>query len=164
MSEIARIREEIRQAYAGQPWHGPSVGELVTGVDATSAAARPVPGAHTIWELVLHLTAWAHEVTRRLQGGKPGLPPEGDWPPVPQPTGEAWDAALVALRNAHQELLATVERFPEERLIELVAGTPPGTGVTYYHMLHGLVQHDAYHGGQIALLRKALAAATQSRD
>jgi uncharacterized damage-inducible protein DinB len=160
MSEATRIREEIRLACGEEPWHGPGLTALLQGVDATMAAARPIPGAHTIWELVLHLTGWTREVTRRLEGGSPGEPPEGDWPAVPEATSVNWARAKGALADAHQQLITKVERFPEARLFHVIEDhrTPPSSAtVTYYQMLHGLVQHDAYHGGQIAMLKKALA-------
>jgi hypothetical protein len=61
----------IRDAVTGSPWHGPSLEASVRGVDAGQAAARPIAGAHTIWELVLHAAAWAAIVTERVQGRDP---------------------------------------------------------------------------------------------
>jgi hypothetical protein len=112
-----------------------------------------------VWEIVLHLTAWTGEVTRRLSGGEPGLPVEGDWPAVGRVSEEAWSQATAALDRAHAELAAAVERFPEGRWGDRVGGEhdpPLGTGVSYAAMVAGLLQHDAYHGGQVGLLRKAL--------
>jgi uncharacterized damage-inducible protein DinB len=158
MSETQRIAEELRRACRGNAWHGSSVLPLLSGVTAAQAAARPIAGAHSIWDLVLHMTGWTAEVRRRLEGGQPAMPAAGDWPAVPESTAEAWEAACRALAEAHEGLIAVVEGAVEERLEETVGTTdaPLGTGVTLYAMLHGLVQHDAYHGGQIALLKKAL--------
>ena len=58
MAEAKRIAEQHRRAYHGEAWHGPSVFETLRGVTAATAAKRPISGAHTIWELVLHLTSW----------------------------------------------------------------------------------------------------------
>jgi uncharacterized damage-inducible protein DinB len=128
-------------------------------VTAEEAACRPVASAHTIWELVLHLTAWTGEVRRRLGGGEPGEPAEGDWPAPPAvPTSAAWAAARAALAAAHAALRADVVHVGDARLDQPVGSTrdrPLGGGVPYGVMLHGLAQHDAYHGGQIALLKKA---------
>ncbi|HXE58024.1 MAG TPA: DinB family protein [Gemmatimonadales bacterium] len=159
--ETYRLAAEVHRAYRGDTWHGPSIGELLADVDAAVAASRPIPEAHTIWEIVLHVTAWVREVARRLEGVEPGLPTPGDWPPVPKPTAEAWEATRAALARAHEELRDALERFPEAQLDELVGedrSAPLGTGVSYYRMLHGLMQHDAYHAGQIALLKKAVRA------
>ena len=159
MTEVAAIVDQMRRAFDGDAWHGPSVHEVLTRVTAVQAAARPLPAAHSIWEIVLHMAAWKGEVRRRLAGGTPGLPEEGDWPAVPeQPTEEAWAAAQQALAHAHDALLRAAQTLPESRLPEPVGGErdrSAGTGVSHYVTLHGIVQHDLYHAGQIALLKKA---------
>ena len=155
MSEIDRLLDGLRRAHEGPAWHGPALAELLRDVDPATAAGRPLPGAHSIWEIVLHLTAWTREVARRLQGHPAGAPPEGDWPEVGPPSAECWSAARADLAAAHAELGRALGAFPEHRLDE-PAGTPGDAtpGVTYAVMLSGLLQHDAYHGGQIALLKK----------
>lgn len=163
MNEIEVIRRQIRRADHDAPWHGPAVREVLAGVSAAEAAAHPVPGAHSIWELVLHLAAWRGEVARRVATGAFGEPPEGDWP-VPDAAGgeAAWADARARLAKAEEELQRALADCPPERLDEVVGGerNPPlGTGVTYRVMLHGVPEHDAYHAGQVSLLRKALAAA-----
>ena len=156
-TSIADLLDEIRHAHSGDPWHGPSRAHVLADVTVTEAARHPGGQAHRIWELVLHMRAWTNEVQRRLVEGTPGLPDEGDWPPVPDPTQEAWAETLRSLEQAHARLAETVRTFPPDRLDERVGDTrdaPLGTGVTHRFMLHGLVQHDAYHTGQIALLKR----------
>ena len=158
--EKAELAEELRRAHSGDAWHGPAVGELVQGVSALDAAAHPVAGAHSIWELVLHLSAWRQEVARRLVTGTLAPPAAGDWPRPPAAGDVAWASALAGLETATTEVLAALSTFPAGRLPERAgdARDPAlGSGVTWNAMLHGLAQHDAYHGGQIALLKKALA-------
>jgi len=153
------LSEQIRLAHAGSAWHGNALAENVAGIDAERAASRPLPEAHSVWEIVLHVTAWTREVVRRLDGGAPALPPEGDWPAVGAVSEEAWTRARQELRDVHAALAAAVERFPDARWPEQVGrerDAPLGTGVSYAAMIAGLLQHDAYHGGQIGLLRKAL--------
>jgi uncharacterized damage-inducible protein DinB len=152
MSELKRFQHEIRSAHAGEPWHGSSLKQILAEIDARAAAARPIPEAHSIWELVLHLTGWTREVTRRLKTGKRAVPDEGDWPAVPAQTAQAWAAAKQALHEAHEELIKTIETFPEPRLHQPIEKGKP---TTYAQTLAGLTQHDAYHGGQISLLHKA---------
>lgn len=158
MTEIERIGDELRRAQDRGAWHGPSVTEGLQGVSAAAAASHPIPGAHSIWELVLHLAAWRGEVMRRLEGGEPGMPPEGDWPPVGETTEVAWAEARRRLEESHRRLGEAVARFAEEQLDRPVGNKPPdpalGNVGTYYVMLHGIVQHDAYHMGQVAILRK----------
>jgi hypothetical protein len=153
------LSEQVRLAEAGPAWHGAALAENLDGIDAAQAASRPVPEAHSIWEIVLHLTGWTREVARRLQGGRPGQPVEGDRPAVGRVSEEAWGRTRAALSEAHSGLADAVGRFPESRWTEQVGGerdAPLGTGVSYAAMVAGLAQHAAYHGGQIGLLRKAL--------
>jgi len=154
-TEIAAILEELEQAHRGEPWHGPSRAQVLADISAEEAARHPGGEAHGIWELVLHMHAWTMEVTRRMGGAPPGMPIEGDWPPLPDPSPGAWDDARRTLDAAHDKLATVIVSFPPERLDERVGPNRDaalGTGATYRVMLHGLAQHDAYHTGQIAIL------------
>jgi len=153
------LSDQVRLAHRGPAWHGSSIAENLEGLDAAQAAARPVREAHSIWEIVLHMTGWTEEVKRRLGGGAPSVPERGDWPSVGPVSEAAWADARAAVATAHEALAAAIERFPEDRWDTTVGDSldqPLGTGVTYAAMVAGLVQHDAYHGGQVGLLRKAL--------
>lgn len=125
---------------------------------AEQAAAWPVGQAHTIWELVLHMAAWQGEVLRRLDGHPPGMPAQGDWPAPGELTAGAWQGACAELEASLYRLAERVERLSAEDLAERVgqADRPLGTGVSKSEMVIGVLQHNAYHSGQIALLRKAL--------
>jgi uncharacterized damage-inducible protein DinB len=160
MNEIDQLLVELDHAHAGDPWHGPSRAAVLADVTAVEAARRPPGGAHSIWELVLHMAGWTSEVARRLRGGAPQLPPEGDWPAVPAtPTEAEWSAAKHRLDAAHQDLASALATFPAERLSELVKANrdaPLGAGKSYGATLRGVLQHDAYHTGQIAILKRVL--------
>jgi len=151
MNEIERICDEIARALYGPSWHGPALDEALTGVTAAQASARPVASGHTIWEIVLHLTFWAEAVGRRLTEEAPVAPAQGaDWPGIGEATEDAWRQAVARLGDAHEELRRQVAAMPEARLWTRV----PGKDYDAYTMLHGLAQHDAYHAGQIGLLKK----------
>jgi len=155
--EIARIADQLHREHEGDPWHGSPLRDLLAGITCEVAAARPIRGLHSVWELVLHMTAWKNEVRRRLSGKPAGNPEEGDWPDVPSPTPEAWSAALRRLEEAHTALISAVRQLPEEKLFEPTndpRDRETGAGVSYYVLLHGIVQHDVYHAGQIALVKK----------
>jgi uncharacterized damage-inducible protein DinB len=152
MTEPDRIEDQIKRAFEGDAWHGPATREVLAGVTAEQAASRHPAGAHTIWELVLHVTAWKVIVRRRLEGEPPFEPsPEEDWPPVGASEESDWQTTIEELERAQDRLHRAVKSFPESRLDETVAGQD----YSHYVMLHGLVQHDLYHAGQIAILKKA---------
>ena len=151
MDEIKRIDDQLRRAFEGHAWHGPALRELLADVTAEQATARPIPGAHSIWEIALHIAAWHEGVRRRVEGERVELSPEEDWPPVASTSEAAWQDALAVLERTHTELRRTVSRLADARLQEMVVGKDHSV----YVMLHGLIQHDLYHAGQIALLKKA---------
>lgn len=161
MSEVARIADELRRAYDGDPWHGPPLRKILDGISARDAAAHPIPAAHSIWEIVLHISAWIGEVQHRLRGGQPGQPDAGDWPQAPSTGEEEWERAKDGLASAHLALLRELDSTPEERLWCFVGDQArdraEGTGVSFYVMLHGLAQHNVYHSAQIATLHRMLA-------
>ena len=121
-------------------------------MSADQAAARPIAGAHTIWELVLHIGAWEGVALRRLRGDFEPLPDDQNFPPVPQANATTWKNLLTQFEDRHGLLCRAISEFDDGRLDEAVNDTP----TSYYMLLHGVIQHDLYHGGQIALLRKAL--------
>lgn len=153
------LAEQVRLTHEGPAWHGPSLVDNLEQVTAVEAAARPIPGAHSIWEIVLHATAWAGEVRRRLGGAAPAEPAEGDWPEVGPVSERAWSEARRGLRSAHEALAEAIRDFPSQRWHDQLGGerdAPLGTGVTFAAMVAGLLQHDCYHSGQIAMVRRAL--------
>jgi uncharacterized damage-inducible protein DinB len=154
MSEASRIADQLRRAFDGDAWHGDSVLEILKGITAGRAATHPIEGAHSIWELVLHIAAWDGAVLRRLGGVAVELSDAENFPPVTDAGDAAWHAALDRVRRVHEELVAAAAALPDSRLYEMVPGKE-GAHYTFYYMLHGVVQHELYHAGQIALLKKA---------
>jgi uncharacterized damage-inducible protein DinB len=153
MSRGQRVADAIERSVSGPMWHGPALADLVGDVTAEQAAQHPIPGAHSIWELVLHVTAWTEVARERLVGSAKGDPtPEEDWPPVADTSADAWRAAVERLKDAHRELAADIAALDDAVLI----GRVPGKDHAVLTMAHGIIEHDAYHGGQIAILKRAL--------
>jgi hypothetical protein len=149
--ELARIDDELRRAYDGDCWHGPPLREVLKGVTAEAAAARHPQLVHSIWALVNHLAAWVEVVASRIVEWRPIESPDaGDFPPVTETGDAAWAATLDGFDRRHRGLLGVVAGLDEARLGEIV----PGKDYPVAIMLHGTVQHYAYHAGQIALLKK----------
>jgi uncharacterized damage-inducible protein DinB len=154
-AELQRLDTQLRLAFEGPAWHGPSVLESLAGVTAEQASAHPVAGAHSIWELVLHIAAGHRLVLRRLKGDGSPLTDAEDWPPVPEPTQANWDDAVGSLRALNRELRSAVLAFDPAGLDRPLVPEPPYSAYTQFI---GLTQHDLYHAGQIAILKKALVA------
>lgn len=150
-SEAARIADQLRRAFHGDAWHGPALLELLEDVHASTAAAKPLPDVHSIWELVLHVAVWDGAALSRLSGEICQPTGEANFPPVSSATEDAWREAVAEAKRVHDRLVRTVAALPESRLSDRV----PGKRYDFYHMLHGIAQHELYHAGQIAILKKA---------
>ncbi len=155
MREIERIEDQLKRAFEGGAWHGPGVLEILKDVTAGQAAARPIPGAHSIWELVLHIAAWEGACRRRLEGDRAELTDDENWTPVEDTSEFAWQQAKTKLIESHRRLRLALGKTDDSRLNEPIL---PGMSSVYV-TLHGAVQHDLYHAGQIAILKKATAEA-----
>lgn len=156
-SDFDALKQELREVYDGDPWHGSSITTALDGINARTAALRSIGNAHTIWEIVLHMTAWTREVASRVGGGPIKNPPE-DWP-VPNGEGEtAWRAAKNDLAGAQKALESAVDSIRPEDLVRWVGDQRDpalGAGQAIGSMIRGLIQHHTYHQGQIVLLKKA---------
>ena len=151
MNETDRIADQLKRAFEGQAWHGQSVLELLKDVGAEEAAARPVPDRHTILEIVLHNIVWntmAYDSTKGVP--MKDLPIEEDWPSVKDISEDAWGRAMDRLIDVKTSLLKAISEFSDERL----GKTVPGRTYSYYILFHGIIQHNIYHAGQIAILKR----------
>jgi hypothetical protein len=147
---IARSMHPAR----GHAWHGgPTPVGAVRGVPAALARWRPRPGRHTVWELALHSAYWMYAVRRRMLGTAvlPFPRKPANWPAMPVPANEAaWARDRALLSEEHRLLHEAVEEFPAALL-----GKPSGRKHwTWGDLLIGIALHDAYHAGQIQLIKR----------
>lgn len=152
MSEITRILDQMDRAFSGDAWHGPALMPMLEGIAAEDASKHPIPLAHSVWEIVNHIGAWNSIVQHKMTGEPIEVSTEMDWPPVWEASEIAWKRSVEALEASRARLRGAVEALPDSRLDQIVAHEK----YSYYVLLHGLVQHDLYHAGQIAILKKAL--------
>ncbi len=155
-AESLRIADQLRRAFGGDAWHGPPLLDLLAGVTAEKARARPLASVHSIWELVLHIDIYLQVGFSATQGiPMPQLyGTKGDWPALHEDSEAAWTAAQDRLFHDAEKLAEAVERFDDAKLQTIV----PGRSYDFYYLFHGIVQHSLYHGGQIAMLKKAVSA------
>ncbi|MEL7530411.1 MAG: DinB family protein [Bacteroidota bacterium] len=153
--ETVRIAQQLRLAQDGAAWHGPNLEEVLTGINAEDAAKHPIEGAHSIWELVLHITAW-REFGLQMLAGEGSYDPDKDWtlnfPPTPAVNAENWQHTLAKLKESSVRLSEKIGSYTDEKLQEKV----PNREYDFYKLMHGIVQHDLYHGGQLILLKKLI--------
>jgi len=143
-----RILVQLASTYDGNAWHGTPLRKILRGIDNEKAHARPIRNAHTIAELVAHLTSWIEIVTQRARGERAGASAKRNFPDV---DGIPFAAIVDRLDRAHRELLETVRGMSDKQ----IAATVPGKKYPNEFMLLGVAHHNTYHAGQIALLKKS---------
>ena len=148
--EVKRLADQLNRAFSGDAWHGAALSELLRRVAAHQAAAKPIRNAHSIWEIVLHIAVWREVVWKRLRGENVTPTAAEDWPLVTHTSDTAWRETIKRLEKSQTRLIESVAQLDDARLDEIV----PSQSYTIYFMLHGVIQHDLYHAGQIALLKK----------
>lgn len=144
------IGAHIERSVTGPTWHGDSLCQLLADVTNEEARARIAPGIHSIAELVGHIGAWATIAEGRLTRDTGITPDEVDWPAVDASSADAWRAVIADMGARHASLARAASALDAAAL----AATLPGKGYSAELILRGVSEHAAYHGGQIALLKK----------
>jgi len=152
-SRAAFLSDQLNRAYVADPWHGESLKQLLNGVTAAQAAAHPVKGAHSIWELVLHATAWVEIPLCRMDGETINeYTYEQDWPSPDGANEAGWKAALQRLDSAFAQAVNRVAKMSDAALDARI----PGKDYSAEFQILGILQHTAYHAGQMGMLKKEL--------
>ena len=147
MSEIDRIAALLKQTFEGKPYYGPSVLGALEGIPAEIAIQQPPWSPHSIWSIVTHLTAELIYARQVIEGIAAPYD-EKTWFEVVDASEVAWQQALKDLKRANHLLLRAVKQLDDSILDE----KPVRVRGPYYLMLHGTIQHNIYHAGQISLL------------
>ena len=149
MTETKQIADAYRAVTIQGAWYGPTLGELIAKTSPEEATKPPVPGAHSISELLQHLLLWNERVRNASdRTPMPKWEAEKEWAEPPIPWSE-----LVARWNKSRDLLEErIRSFPVEDLGKQV----PGRDYPYTTLFPGIVQHTIYHSGQIAMVLSML--------
>lgn len=153
MTELQRLQQMFAELYDGKPWLGVTFKNALKGLDAQSAAKHSLEGRHSCWEILHHIIFWRLNVMRKLPINEQiRQNPVKDFQPPISIDDTSWQGTLKIFREVHEELLALLQKLDAKHLNMVVEKT----GQPYFWYLHGLLQHDAYHLGQLAMLRKAV--------
>ncbi|UCH57732.1 MAG: DinB family protein [Candidatus Bathyarchaeota archaeon] len=148
--EIERIKDQMYRTFYSDSWDAGSVNEILSGINVEEASSRPLEGRHSIWELMLHMEIWKRVARKALEGEKMGrISPEEDWPPMGDVSEEEWAREVEGLKEEHEALVGAPTHMSDEHL----GGTLPRRSYTFYTLLQGVIHHDIYHLGQIAILK-----------
>ena len=148
--ETQRIIEQMRRAHNGEPWVGVSLADLLDDLTWVEAEARPIPSAHSIWEIVLHLITTQQLIVDLVGGVSRAFHPGDDWPAVERPSESSWADVMRQFREGEAAVRQAASTIDGDRLDRPLREG----GSSAYNNLHGYVQHALYHAGQISLLKK----------
>src|SRR5438128_6820776 len=146
MRPTERLLDQLNRAFGGEAWHGPALRNLLDGVTDEQAKARPIRGAHSILELVVHIGTWNDVVARRVSGTVVESDTVDDWADISK---ISWKGAIEKLERAQSRLTDAVARLGTDDLEQPVAGAERSK----FSEIAGVLQHTVYHSGQIALLK-----------
>jgi len=152
MTEGQRILDQYDRAMHGAAWHGDAIWQILDGISAERAALRPIANAHSVWEIVEHMASWEDVAAKRLGGLRAGLVEDRNFPAAPEATEANWQQTLDQFRASNQAFREALQKLDPVRLDDLSAAGKR----SFYDEAHGLIEHNVYHAGQIALLAKAM--------
>jgi uncharacterized damage-inducible protein DinB len=146
MSRAKRISDLLRSTFEKNAWYGPAVMEVLADV-TPEQATKNINGSNSIIELVGHMTAWRTFTIKKLEGDSE-FDIEND--EMNFPSSNDWELTLQGIKESQNKLLLLLESISEEKISEMV----PGRKYNFQTLLHGVIQHDIYHLGQIQLIKK----------
>ena len=152
MQETKRITKLLVDIYNGSPWIDVNLAGTLKKIDAGVAARKISPQWNSIWEIVNHLISWRLNVLQRVQDKIITAPDNNYFAPVEDVSEEAWQETIKKLGDSQQQWMKLLKKFKRKDLEK----NYPSNGMSYYEHIQGVVQHDAYHLGQIVLLAKGL--------
>ncbi|MEO6546783.1 MAG: DinB family protein [Ferruginibacter sp.] len=150
MKETARITELFEDLYDGEAWIGETLSGTIKNVSAKQAAGKITPQWNSIWEILIHLIRWRENVLQRVQGVITESPDHNYFWRVEDESEEAWSNTLVELEKSQQNWISFLHGMHEEDLEKVYERN----NLSYYKNIHGIIQHDAYHLGQVIMLAK----------
>lgn len=152
--ETQSINRNLQNTLSGQPWFGRAVYELLNEVDETKVFIKPNGTEHSLLELLWHMNTWAGFTLANLEN-RPAeelkAMEENDWRII-DPEKHSWNNGMNELRSIHEKIAKILNQKEDSFLNEIV----PNRKFNFRFMLNGLIQHNIYHAGQIAYLKKML--------
>lgn len=150
MKETARSIKLFKDLYNGHPWIDVNIVGVLTQINALQASKKIFPNCNSIWEIINHLISWRINVLQRVHGKIMQAPEDNYFNPIEDTSENAWSETLNKLEKSQHQWVDFLKEFKEEDFDK----NYPGNNMTYYEHIHGIIQHDAYHLGQIVLLAK----------
>ena len=150
MKESERVVKLFNDLYDGSPWIDVTITDTLKNISAEQAATKIAPDRNSIWQILNHMIAWRENVLLRVQGNVIVTPNNNYFIEIPDTSETEWEKTLERLDNSQQQWINFLKNFTESQFDKIY----PVNKMSYYEHIHGILQHDAYHLGQIVLLSK----------
>ena len=152
MKETQHITKLFEDLYDGDPWIDVTILGVLRNISPQKAAKKIAPARNSIWQIVNHIVSWRENVLLRVQGNVINTPNNNYFIEIADISETAWQQSLERLQNSQQQWITFLKHFDESEFDTIY----PGNKMSYYEHIHGIIQHDAYHLGQIVLLTKLI--------
>jgi uncharacterized damage-inducible protein DinB len=150
--EILLIAEQLKDVYNGEPWFGRSVHEILKETDEAIVFDKP-GNQHSILELLWHMITWKEFTINRLRNDDDKslhFFESNDWRILDHSDKNLWHKCLQRFTKLHNELIEIIEQQKDDILSKQVSGKT----YDFRKLLYGIKEHDIYHLGQIAYIKK----------
>lgn len=150
-SRMLRYADHFREIYDGSPWYGDNIVTKMDRLTDDTAFARPVPGMHSVAEVVSHMTYWRQSLIARLRQDssfKASVNSEDNWKSLERLKAQGWDTVRGAFVATQESILSLLSQQSDDILEREYSD-----GSTYDYLIRGVIQHDVYHIGQVGLIR-----------
>ncbi len=148
MKETKRIISLFEKLYEGNPWIDVNIAHTLRCISSQQASVRILDKSNTIWEIVNHMISWRLNVLKRISGRVIKTPDNNYFQPVTDKSGSAWLKTVEKYKDTEEKLIEMLKQFKAKNF----SNTYSKNGLTYYEHIHGIIQHDAYHLGQIRFI------------
>ena len=152
MKETERIIKMFDDLYQGHPWLDVTFMDTLKNMPAEQAAKKLHPGWNSVWEVLNHLISWRLAILERIEGHEVKSPENNFFSPVTDQSDSAWNKTLKNLEDSQNKWVNYLRDFSTDRFDQV----PDSRPFTRYELIHGILQHDAYHLGQIRILSKSV--------
>lgn len=150
MNESKRTLSLFKKLYDGSPWIDINISSVLKNVSAEQASKRVLKNCNTVWEITNHIIGWRSDVLQRVQGKIIASPENNYFEPVADTSEKNWADTLKRLSDVQDDWIEFLDKVDSGEFEKVYASN----NMTYYEHIHGIIQHDAYHLGQIVLLLK----------
>jgi len=153
MTRSCKLIFDFNDVLDGKPWYGDAVMKKLININPEVANMQPLPSFNSIAKIVQHMINWRIFTIKKMQGDEAfdiRQDDENDWIEVHISSQEDWDLLVHKLWATQLEIIELISSKSEIFFDEKVSGRD----YNFSFLLSGIVQHDVYHLGQIALIKK----------